>query len=236
MVDDDLDTGRNLYDILGDLGYDVQVVNSGPAAIRLVEQQTFDIALLDFKMPEMDGLEVYRELKRRQSALLAILVTGYASPETESRARDIGMWQILSKPVDLRKLIGFVQEAETQPLLLVVDDDCDLCASLSDVFRHQGFRVGVAQTPEDAMHQLTRNDFQVLLVDLKLNGTSGAELIRAVRTFKTPPRTLLMTGHRQEFESLISTILAEGADAICYKPFDTQGLLQTVQRLLQPAS
>ena len=72
VVDDDVDTCRNLQDILSDLGYEVQVVHDGPSALRMVEQQTFDIALLDLKMPGMDGLDLYRELNKRQPALVSI--------------------------------------------------------------------------------------------------------------------------------------------------------------------
>lgn len=232
VVDDDVDTCRNLQDILGDLGFDVQVVHNGPSALRLVEEQTFDIALLDLKMPGMDGLELYGELKKRQPHLVSILVTGYASPETETRARAVGTWKILSKPVDLQKLIGLVQEAGTQPLLLVVDDDAELCASLSDVFHQHAFRVGHASSPAEAVRRLSQNRFEVVLVDLKLNGGSGVEVLKAVRELEHPPRTLLMTGHRQEFESDVAKALAGGADAVCFKPFDIHQLLSTVQNLL----
>ena len=235
VVDDDEDTCQNLSDILGDLGYEVQVMHDGPSALRLAKDKTFDIALLDLKMPGMDGLELYRELKKLQPMLLSILVTGYASPETEIRARDVGTWRILPKPVDLQKLLGFVQEVGEQPLLLIVDDDPDMCSSLSDVFSHHGFRVGIAYSPSEALVQLSRNRYQVLLVDLKLNGSNGTEVFRAVRSFESPPRTLLMTGHRQEFESTIADALAQGADAVCYKPFDIPGLLHTVRSLLPPA-
>lgn len=234
VVDDDVDTCRNLQDILSDLGYEVQVVHDGPSALRMVEQQTFDIALLDLKMPGMDGLDLYRELKKRQPALVSILVTGYASPETEQRAREVGTWRILPKPVDLQKLLGLVQQVGAQPLLLVVDDDADLCASLSDVFREHGFRVGIAGSPPQALKQLSQNQFQVVLVDLKLKEGMGTEVLSAARNLEHPPRTLLMTAHRLEFESAIADAIAGGADAVCYKPFDVQGLLRTVQNLLPP--
>lgn len=234
VVDDDVDTCRNLQDILGDLGFDVSIVHNGPAALKLVDSQTFDIALLDLKMPGMDGLELFRELKKRQPTLVSILVTGYASPETESRAREVGTWKILSKPVDLHKLIGLVREAGDQPLLLVVDDDADLCASLTDVFHTQGFRVGIAHSPTEAMKRLTQNQFQVVLVDLKLRAESGMDVLQAARGLAHPPRTLLMTGHRREFETTIAEALSKGTDAVCYKPFDVQGLLKTIRSLLPP--
>src|SRR5512147_828002 len=65
LVDDDVDICANLADILGDLGgYRVDVAHDGPTALELVRQRPFDVALLDLKMPGMDGLTLYRELKK----------------------------------------------------------------------------------------------------------------------------------------------------------------------------
>src|ERR1017187_8416339 len=55
VVDDEVDTCRNLSDILTDLGYHVEVAHNGMSALEIV-QKPFDVALLDFKMPGMDGL------------------------------------------------------------------------------------------------------------------------------------------------------------------------------------
>jgi CheY-like chemotaxis protein len=63
VVDDDLDTCRNLQDILTDMDYEVETAQDGPAALELVRRRPFDVALLDLKMPGMDGLELYRQIR-----------------------------------------------------------------------------------------------------------------------------------------------------------------------------
>ena len=55
VVDDEVDTCANLSDILSDLGYTVDVAYDGPSALELVKQKAYDVALLDLKMPGMDG-------------------------------------------------------------------------------------------------------------------------------------------------------------------------------------
>jgi CheY-like chemotaxis protein len=64
LVDDDVDTCRNLSDILTDLGYLVDVAHEGLSALDLVRRNHYDVALLDLKMPGMDGVTLYREIKR----------------------------------------------------------------------------------------------------------------------------------------------------------------------------
>src|SRR5438309_3507615 len=86
VVDDDGDTCQNLSDILTDLGYRVDTAHDGPSALELVRRRPYDIALLDLKMPGMDGLELYREIKRLGVGTVAMLVTAHASRATAEEA------------------------------------------------------------------------------------------------------------------------------------------------------
>src|SRR5579863_9328592 len=98
VVDDEVDTCRNLSDILTDLGYQVDTALDGFAALELVRKKRYDIALLDLKMPGMDGLTLYRELRKLCSSTVAIVVTAYASKATAEEALTAGAWQVLAKP------------------------------------------------------------------------------------------------------------------------------------------
>ncbi|HEX3657570.1 MAG TPA: response regulator [Pirellulales bacterium] len=231
MVDDEQDTCANLHDILTDLGYQVDTANDGEAALALVAQQPYDVALLDLKMPGMDGLELYRRIKALRSGTVAIVVTAYATSETAKAALDAGAWQVLSKPVDFGHLLKMVNDAIEQPLVLVVDDDRELCETLWDLFREHQCRVCIAHHAAEAEARLQEQRFQVVLIDMKLPGPSGREVFRLVRKADAQARTVLITGRRSETDELVKTTLAEGADAACYKPFDVSQLLTTLKRL-----
>ena len=75
VVDDDVDTCRNLADILGDLAYHVEAAHDGPSALELVRRRHFDVALLDLKMPGMDGLELYRAILEKNKGGLRVAST-----------------------------------------------------------------------------------------------------------------------------------------------------------------
>jgi len=231
VVDDDVDTCRNLSDILTDLGHRVDVANDGPSALALVHRNAYDLALLDYKMPGMDGLTLYREIKRLRAGTVAIVVTAYAGGTTAEEALQAGAWHVLPKPVDFPKLLGLVNEAIGQPLVLVVDDDQDLCANLWDLFRERGFRVSVAHNEQEAAEQLKDNSFKAVVIDMKLPTGDGAGVFQLVRQSSPTARTLIITGHRSETDREVQQILNEGADAVCYKPFDIPQLLATLDRL-----
>src|SRR5579884_146765 len=231
VVDDDVDTCRNLSDILSDLGYEVETAHDGPAALELVRGRAYDVALLDFKMPGMDGLTLYREIRKVRAETVAIIVTAYAGGDTAEQALAAGAWQVLPKPVDFPRLLGLVGEAVDQPLVLVVDDDPDLCASLWDVLRDRHYRVGVAHDEEQAGDALRRREFRVVLIDMRLPHGDGHGVFRLVRRNNPQARTVVITGHRSETERQVREVIAAGADAVCYKPFDVAALVETLNRL-----
>jgi CheY-like chemotaxis protein len=231
VVDDDVDTCRNLSDILTDMGYQVDTAHDGPSALELLRRRAYDLALLDYKMPGMDGLTLYREFKKLRAGTVAIVVTAYAGGATTEQALGAGAWRVLPKPVDFPKLLGLVGEAIEQPLVLVVDDDPDLCANLWDLLREGGYRVSIAHGGLAAAGQLRDSPFKAVLIDMKLPDGDGTEVFRAVRQANPEARTVVITGHRSEMDEMVRRLVDEGADAVCYKPFDIPALLETLNRL-----
>jgi DNA-binding NtrC family response regulator len=99
------------------------------------------------------------------------------------------------------------------------------------VFREQGLRVCLAHDGHSAAQRLTQRDYRVVLVDMKLPAMHGGAVLQQVKELNPAARTILITGHRGEMEQLIHQALQSGAEAVCYKPFDVDVLIQTVMRL-----
>jgi CheY-like chemotaxis protein len=234
VVDDDVDTCHNLSDILTDFGYEVLTAHNGLDALDLVRQHAFDVALLDLKMPGMDGLTLYREIRKLSSGTVGIIVTAYATGDSAEQALQAGAWHVLSKPVDLGRLMPLVDEASHQPLVMIVDDDSDLCESLWDVLRDRGYRVCIAHDDDEAAEKLKAQSHRVVLIDMKLPHGDGSSVYRLVRNANPEARVVLITGFRSELQNLIERVVAEGADAVCYKPFEMPQLLNTIGRLAAP--
>jgi two-component system response regulator HydG len=233
VVDDDVDTCRNLSDILTDLGHHVETAIDGPSALELVRRRHFDVALLDLKMPGMNGLELYRAIRKLRADTVALIVTAYAGGDTAEEALAAGAWKVLAKPVEFPRLLKLVDEALDQPLVMVVDDDPELCANLWDLLRERSYRVAVAHDEPTAAQQLRDASFRVVLIDMKLPTGDGASVFKLVREANPQARTVVITGHRAELERAVDDVLKEGADAVCYKPFEMNRLLSTLDQLTQ---
>jgi CheY-like chemotaxis protein len=107
VVDDNELNSRLVAVFLKRLGWQPQVVSSGNAALRWLAEQTFELVLLDLRMPEMDGTEVCRRIRQQPelARLPVVAYTAHSTPEEKERILAAGFNGLLVKPlsfIDLR--------------------------------------------------------------------------------------------------------------------------------------
>jgi DNA-binding response OmpR family regulator len=231
IVDDDVDTCASVSDILGDLGYRTDIAHNGPDALKLIQRSHYDVALLDLKMPGMDGLTLYREIKKLRSETVAFLVTAFAGGDTVDAARRAGVSDILPKPVNLPKLLGLIDDAVGHPLLLIVDDDPDFCESMWDILHERHYRVCLAHNLQQARERLQQLAYDIVIMDLKLPDGSGHEIFSLTKEIHPQAQTVVITGCRSEMDSVIQQILQEGGDVVLDKPLNLDEMLSRLKRL-----
>lgn len=110
LVDDDKDTCASMSNILLDIGYTVDMAYDGPGALELSGRHQYRVALLDYKMPGMDGLELCRRLKNCQPSVVVALITAYFHITPTGAAAEAGVRCTLLKPVDFSLLMPFVEK------------------------------------------------------------------------------------------------------------------------------
>ncbi len=112
VVDDNEDLAGNLRDILGEIGYRASVALDGTSAVDRCRRETFDVVLLDFNLPDMDGLQVQETLSSIIDADY-IIITGYAS--VDSAATAVTRKRIIAyetKPINMDRLLAFLRQID----------------------------------------------------------------------------------------------------------------------------
>ena len=109
LVDDDKDNCDSMSDVLSDIGYTVDIANDGKGALELSGGHRYSLALLDYNMPGMDGLELCRRLKNSQPSIVVALITAFGSI-ARTVAAEAGVWRSLVKPVNFSVLMPLVEE------------------------------------------------------------------------------------------------------------------------------
>lgn len=101
IVEDEPFQREMLRDFLEKEGHQVKEAENGEKALYLLGGNSFDLVLLDFRMPGMNGLEVLQEVKRINPEIDAIIITAYGTIETAVSAMKAGARDYITKPVDL---------------------------------------------------------------------------------------------------------------------------------------
>ena len=116
MFVDDEEGVRVSWDrMLSEHGFQVTTAPDGERAVSELSAHPTDVVVADWKMPVMDGLELLEWVKDQQPDTRFILITGYGNPEVERRARELGAYEYLHKPISPETLAEIVAAAANEP-------------------------------------------------------------------------------------------------------------------------
>lgn len=119
LVDDEEEFVETLAERMRNRGMEVSTTNSGADALKLVDGETFDVVILDLKMPGIDGLEALKRIKKRRPDIQVVLLTGHATVEKGVEAIKEGALEFLEKPIDLTSLTDTIHRAKATKMVLV---------------------------------------------------------------------------------------------------------------------
>ena len=232
VVDDNEEFCRNMADILELKDYEVVTAYDGFEALELVKQNGFGLVLMDVKMPVMDGVATFKKLKEIAPDTPVIMVTAYAVEDLIQEALREGAFGALKKPLDFDQIFKLIERAiPNGALILVVDDDENLCANMKDVLSNKGYRVSVAYDGNMAVEKARKNNFDIMLIDLKLPALNGLETYLSIRDFRPNVVAIMITGYSQEMSKLVQQALQENAYTCLEKPIDMDELLSLLGQI-----
>lgn len=232
VVDDNKEFCQNVADILELKGYEVVSAHDGFKGLKLVKRNGFDLVLMDVKMPVMDGVETFRKVKKVAPDTPVIMVTAFAVEDLMTEALREGAYGSLKKPLDFDQLLAIIAYATGEgALILVADDDENLCDNVKDVLSDKGYRVTAAYDGNMAVEKARRNNFDIMLVDMKMPALNGLETYLAIRDFRPNVVAVIITGYRQEMNELVEQTLQESAYAILEKPINMDELVSLLEQI-----
>lgn len=189
IVDDNAALCETLADIFGEEGYTMDIAYNGKEAEKKFTAKFFNVVLLDIKLPDMEGTELLRILKKMHPATEAIMITGYASLESSIAALREGAFAYVIKPLTMDEVTVIVKQAlEKQRLLLAKDEQLikeregkeyyqqlSITDGLTELYNHRYFRELL--TREIATAKRYSHPLSLLMIDIdnfkKYNDTLG---------------------------------------------------------------
>ncbi|MGE0680169.1 MAG: response regulator [Candidatus Binatia bacterium] len=230
IVDDEKNLRFTLTEILQEEGYEVRAAATGEEAVAMCEKESFDVVLLDVRMPGMDGVEVFRILRRQHEKARIILMSAYAVDDLKRAALDEGAIAFLDKPLDVRKVIALIGEVKETAILVVEPDEMS-AASVRDALKQHNYRVTVVNSAHDALELLEQIHFDIVLIDAALPVMNGLELYLAIKKITPSAIAVMVTGLEAEFERIAQEAVRQTAYTVLRKPLDLDHLLAMLERI-----
>lgn len=221
----------------------VRTASDGNAAIVALQRETFDVVVLDVKMPGISGDDLFHMIKARWPEIPVVMLTGHGSFQHAFSSSREGVVEYLAKPCEIERfasvLWGVVaqgdnqgaegQDASTDPdiRVLVVDDEQELLDVVERMLGRRGMKVATAKDAEHAFERLASEGFDVVLVDLRLRGESGLDLLDRIRRNHPSVEVIVQTG-QPTAQSAVEA-LHRGAFDYLIKPVDSRWLLNRIR-------
>jgi len=232
IVDDDKDFAESLGIALEGSGCEVELAYSGEEAVKALQDKTFDLALMDVKLPGLNGVESFLEIRKIKPGLKVIMMTGYSVEQLLDQAVENGAWGILHKPIDMPKLLDQIKKIGKNGIL-IADDDPDFATTIRHMLLDSGYRVLIAENGKEAIESILENNIDILILDLRMPVLNGLDTYMQLKKLGRIIPIIIVTAFAEEENQAIEMLISETDCGVVRKPFDPQRLLDGIQQLMK---
>ena len=229
VVDDDPGMRITLEGIIEDEGYDVVGVSDGYQAIQLAGEKPFALIFMDIKMPGINGVDAYREIKRVSPSTVVVMMTGFSVGELIKDALEEGVYAVMYKPFDMGQIIEIVEGVLKTTVVLLVDDRAADRETLRAILEDNGYQVSEAKDGTEAVEMAALKHYGIILMDVKMPGVDGLTALEQIKNFDPQIKVIFISGYTME--SSVREGLLEGAYAALTKPVDPQELIALMRSI-----
>ncbi len=236
IVDDNQDLAESLADILEAKGHSVDIAFDGESAVKKFQEKFFDLTFMDVRLPGMNGVESFLEIRKLHPQANVVMMTGYSVEQLLDQAMNNGALAILHKPIDIPYILSLLEEIPSEGIIVVADDDPEFASLLRELLSNEGYAVLLAHNGPDVVNQVLANKVNVLILDLRLPILSGLEVYLDLKARDKIVPTIIVTGYAIEEANSIEQLNSLSVAGCLIKPFDLAELLQAIKQLTPPTN
>lgn len=231
VVDDQVGMLETFTDILGDKGYKVATAEDGYTAIDKVKKESYDVIFMDIKMPGINGVQTFREIKKINPKLAVIMMTAYSVEDLVKEAIEEGAYTVIYKPFDIDRVVETIERVLKTILVLIVDDSYGDRETLKDVLEDKGYKVIEADSGYKAIELVKKGRYDIIFLDIKMPDIDGVKTFEEIHKVNPQIPVIMITGY--SVEELVQEALNKGAYACITKPFDIEKILKAMDEAIK---
>ncbi len=231
IVDDDRDFAESLAELVDLEGYKPLLAHSGEEALELISQHEVDIVFMDIRMPNMDGVETIKKVRKLKPDVRVAMMTGYSDSNLIAAALKHGAVGVLNKPIEIDDLISTIERNGFEKVVLLVDDDKDFSDSLKTTLADHGYKVHIASNSHEAMDYVLNDNIKLMLLDLRLSNTNGLDVYHRLKQQGEVLPTIVVTAYANEERKQIEKLKSFSVERVFQKPFNVEELIEAIEEI-----
>ena len=229
VIDDEKNFVFTLSEIFKAQNWSVDVANNGYDALELLKKKRYEVILSDIRMPGIDGVQTFHEIKKLQTNSIICLMTGGPTEHLKELQKE-GVFTVLQKPINVTEIINMISGLEGKGNVLVVDDNESDRVMLNDILLKKGYRVMTAENGKEAIVMVKKIDFDAVLLDMRLPDIDGLSVLDEIKKIRPAAAVMAITGF--SLDEVIETAIQKGAVTCFIKPFNIEMLLRELNLLV----
>ncbi len=250
IVDDSPSWLDILQHLLNKFGIDVITSSNGKDAIEIVKNHNFDLVLMDWNMPEMNGIQSARIIKEKYNDINIVIVSAYKEDGIVKEAKNIGINYFISKPVDPSilndtlsdifmgtKRLDIKQTSDRHSLksdittlkgskILLAEDNKTNQEIIVGLLENSGIKIDIASNGQEAVSLYKQNSYELIFMDLQMPVMDGYEATKLIRELNQDIPIIALTANAMK-EDIEKTKIA-GMNKHLNKPIDVEKLYETL--------
>jgi two-component system, NtrC family, response regulator AtoC len=185
LVEDDLNTLEGLGEILEQEKFQVMKTKNGREALQEIRGGSFNLVLIDYLLPDKDGLEVSKEIIQQTPEIKIIMMTAFGSVKHAVDAMKLGIYDYLTKPIDLDELLIVIRRALKEQQL--ISENIDLKDKLKQTYSFENI-IGVSGRMQEVFNKIQKVAATDATVLIRGESGTGKELIARAIHFQSARR------------------------------------------------
>lgn len=220
IVDDQEGIRESLASILELYGYEVSAFEDGYKAIEKVKDISFDIAFIDIKMPGIDGVETFMEIKKITPETIVFMMTAYADQELVKKAVNEGAHSCLSKPLEIEAILEYISSVKYSVNIVLVGKEQPYVNDVKKDLLSSGYKTALLGNLDDACKYTLRKTPNLIIIDDSQCDVPALENLKNCLGDKCTK--LILYGNSKDSE------LAKKSDKYLEKPFTARQIVEVI--------
>jgi DNA-binding NtrC family response regulator len=229
IVDDEIDLFGFLKDSLEDYGYNVVTVETGENAVKLAEKDFFDIILMDYNLPGINGLEAFRRIKKISPLSIVIMMTAAAPESALNEAIMEGTYAIMHKPFKVEGMMEKINEAVNKPTCIIIDDRFTDREVIKDLLEQKGCKCVSIADGQSAIEMLKHERPDLIFLDITMPNMDGFKILENIKAAYPDLDVIMMTAYPKT--EYLKVAVEMGALTCLAKPLQMNKVLDIIETI-----